>query len=362
MGASVAPRSVTWIVSTDGMICRVDIESPFQVSLSGRPYAFVSYAHADAPRVYPLIGQLHHDGFELWYDQGIEPTDAWAGTIPSRIDNSNLFIVFASTVAYSRRGVQMEIDWAVKHGARILVVQLDNEIAIELDFVTGVEQKLLAFKRSRSSLLTTMREELTDHGITPDPHRAATKLPMTTVQRSRAGMPRRQKARLHHSVADTFADRVPESEALRTSVEYQISRLRGDVEIVDGVFPNVLVFHGKGGRGKTGMSKRMEQWVTGDLSGASEWGRGRTPGSSPCVGTSTILEEPSRSGICCSHCADRSRRSSAAGLCSTSRSRATSKLFEGVTATSVCPAPWPTTCCCPCSRWPAGWAWECPTY
>lgn len=188
-------------MSTNGMICRVDIELPFQVTLSGRPYAFVSYAHADAPRVYPLIGQFHHDGFELWYDQGIEPTDAWARTIPSRIDDSKIFIVFASTVAYSRRGVQMEVDWAVKHGTRILVVQLDSEIAVELDFLTGVEQKLLAFKRSRPSLLAMMREKLTDHGITPDPHRAATKPPMTTVQRSRAAMPR-QKPRPHHSVAD----------------------------------------------------------------------------------------------------------------------------------------------------------------
>lgn len=263
------------------MICRVGIELPFQVLLSGRPYAFVSYAHADAARVYPLIRQLHHDGFEFWYDQGIEPTESWAETIPGRIDDSHLFIVFASTVAYSRRGVQMEVDWAVKHSAKILVVQLDKEIPVGLDFLTGAEQKLLAFKRTHRSLLATMREKLTDHGITPDPDRAAPKPPTTTGQRPRDGMPRRQKPRPHHSVADTFADRVPESEALRISVEHQLARLRGDVAIEDGVFPNVLVFHGKGGRGKTGMSKRMEQWVTGALAEVSEWGPWPHPGIVP---------------------------------------------------------------------------------
>lgn len=255
-----------------GMICVVDIPLPFKVALSGGPYAFVSYAHGDAAQVYPLIAQLHREGHELWYDEGIEPTQDWANAIPGRIDASRLFIVFASTVAYSRRGVQMEVDWAVKHGANILVVQLDEEVARGLDFLTGAEQRILASRRAHDDLLAGIRTVLAAHGVTPSPDRVTPEAGRRSAPRSKAGMPRRQKPKPDQSVTDTFADRVPESEALRASVGHQLARLRGELDIVDGVFPNVLVFYGQGGRGKTGMSKRMEQWVTGDLPDPGEWG------------------------------------------------------------------------------------------
>ncbi|MDQ6523839.1 TIR domain-containing protein [Nocardioides sp. LHD-245] len=254
---------------------------PFKVALSGGPYAFVSYAHGDAVRVYPLLAQLHREGYELWYDEGIEPTEAWAESIPRRIDGSNLFIVFGSTVAYSRRGVRMEVDWAFKHGAEILVMQLDDEIALGLDFLSGDEQKILMPLRAREDVFVELRDALARHGITPTPGRTTAPADLPPAARPRTGMPRRQRPRPHQSVTDTFADRVPESEALRTSVEHQLARLRGAVEIADGVFPNVLVFYGQGGRGKTGMSKRMEQWVTGRLPETCEWGGWPHPGVVP---------------------------------------------------------------------------------
>ncbi len=249
----------------------MDLELPFTVALSGGPYAFVSYAHGDAARVYPILAQLHRDGYGLWYDEGIEPTEQWAETIPGRIDGSNVFIVFGSTISSSRRGVRSEVDWAYKHNATIVVVQLDDTIPMFLDFLSGDEEKILVSQGSRDDVLTKLREALEKYGVHPDPDRV-TPPPPAATPRSKAGMPRRQKPKHHQSVADTFADRIPESEALRASVEHQLTRLRGEAEIVDGEFPNVLVFYGHGGRGKTGMSRRMEQWVIGALPETSEWG------------------------------------------------------------------------------------------
>lgn len=258
----------------------MDQPAPFAVSLRGGPYAFVSYARADAARVYPIIGHLHRKGYDLWYDGGIEPTEEWAETIPRRIDESHLVIVFASTVAYSRGGVRKEVDWAVKHDASILVVQLDAELAVGLDFLSGDEQRMLAWPKTHEALLEELGTSLQEHGVVATA-RAHVADPSPPEPRSRIGMPGRQHARPQQSMTDTFADRVPESEALRTSVEHQLARLRGDVEILDEVFPHVLVFHGQGGRGKTGLSRRMERWITGGLEEKSDWGPWPHPGMVP---------------------------------------------------------------------------------
>ena len=36
------------------------------------PYCFVSYAHINSDRVYPIVEQLMQRGIRLWYDDGIE--------------------------------------------------------------------------------------------------------------------------------------------------------------------------------------------------------------------------------------------------------------------------------------------------
>ena len=49
------------------------MQRPFPAYQGDEPYVFVSYAHDDAPVVYPEISRLRDQGFNIWYDEGIEP-------------------------------------------------------------------------------------------------------------------------------------------------------------------------------------------------------------------------------------------------------------------------------------------------
>ena len=37
------------------------------------PYIFISYAHKDSDRVFPILEELDRRGYRVWYDDGIAP-------------------------------------------------------------------------------------------------------------------------------------------------------------------------------------------------------------------------------------------------------------------------------------------------
>ena len=49
------------------------------------PYAFISYAHADAEKVYAEIKRFNDAGYHVWYDEGIEPVEEF----PKEIARAN---------------------------------------------------------------------------------------------------------------------------------------------------------------------------------------------------------------------------------------------------------------------------------
>lgn len=38
-----------------------------------KPYIFISYAHRDSAKVINIIRRLMKDGYNVWYDEGIDP-------------------------------------------------------------------------------------------------------------------------------------------------------------------------------------------------------------------------------------------------------------------------------------------------
>ncbi len=54
------------------------MDRPFPAYKGDEPYIFVSYAHADDEIVYPEIQWLHDQGFNIWYDDGIDPGSTWS--------------------------------------------------------------------------------------------------------------------------------------------------------------------------------------------------------------------------------------------------------------------------------------------
>ena len=54
-------------------------------------YIFVSYAHKDSYRVWPIVARLQLDGYRVWYDEGIDPGTEWDENIASHVKNCGYF-------------------------------------------------------------------------------------------------------------------------------------------------------------------------------------------------------------------------------------------------------------------------------
>ena len=125
---------------------------------SGRPYAFVSYAHKDASRVLPLLEGLERRGFALWYDAGIEPGTEWPDYIAERLEGCACFLSFLSSAAASSENCRQEIDYAIDLGLPMLVIHLeDTELKGGLRMRLGRKQ---AMYRSRHSTDQAFLDEL----------------------------------------------------------------------------------------------------------------------------------------------------------------------------------------------------------
>ncbi len=78
------------------------------------------------------------------------------------------------------------------------------------------------------------------------------------------------------SAQDLFTNRFNERAVFRQSIDAHRETVRGTQALAGRAVPrrNVLTFCGKGGVGKTSLSRRLESWLRGQLGAESEWGHG----------------------------------------------------------------------------------------
>jgi len=75
------------------------------------------------------------------------------------------------------------------------------------------------------------------------------------------------------SAVETFTDRNPESVSFADLVDSHLRVLEDPSPSgFEHSRDNLLVFYGIGGLGKTSLSERLEQWITGELGDSTEWG------------------------------------------------------------------------------------------
>ncbi|MDR1189687.1 MAG: TIR domain-containing protein [Bifidobacteriaceae bacterium] len=273
---------------------------PFPAYTGAESYACVSYARAtsDAAQVYRLLERLSRDGYRIWYDargDGMAAAGPWLDYEAGRVEDCALFMVFVSPVSMSRNDVRKEVTHAHNCSKPILAVELEPTVVPSgIRLATGDLQGLALHTHGEDQLLARVREAFDRHGVArdagaEDPDTGAGRQPAQPRGQeeeenepkrtaSAAGMPRRARAQRRLTVGETFADRVPESAALAASAARQEARLRGAEPLTEGVFPNVLVFHGGGGVGKTGLSCQLQRWLTGDAH-PKGWGTWTRPGT-----------------------------------------------------------------------------------
>ena len=246
---------------------------PFVAERGPQPYAYVCHASIDAYRVYEIIGQLHLDGFRIWYfEDGMKADPSWPEQNAEAIDGCTVFIIFTSAVSVSRPITMDELTLAHNANKPLLQIQLED-INMPRGMAMFLErpQAIMAWRKDRLSVVKEAEEFLRAQGLEPSSGAVADR-PVAAPPVSKVGMPPRSHGERPVSISDTFANRVNESGLLAAAVGRQLARLRGDEVIEQDVFPHVLVFHGRRGLGKTGLSRRLETWAAGKPLDHNEWG------------------------------------------------------------------------------------------
>ena len=61
-----------------------------------KPYIFISYSHRDSDKVIKIVERLQSEGYNVWYDEGIDPGTEWDENIAKHVSACSYFIAFIS--------------------------------------------------------------------------------------------------------------------------------------------------------------------------------------------------------------------------------------------------------------------------
>jgi formylglycine-generating enzyme required for sulfatase activity len=103
-----------------------EIPIPFESYSGNKPFAFVSYAHADKVLVYSAMRYFHEANLNIWYDDGIPPAEEWQSEIAQKIMGADMFTVFLSASACASSHVNREIQFALSENKPILPIFLEK--------------------------------------------------------------------------------------------------------------------------------------------------------------------------------------------------------------------------------------------
>ena len=111
------------------------------------PYLFVSYAHRDYDRVYPILRELAARGYRFWYDEGIDPGTEWPESIARHLENSSVCLSFLSSNAAASKNCRREINFALSRNIPLLTVFLeDTKVSPGLEMQISTYQSIMGYR------------------------------------------------------------------------------------------------------------------------------------------------------------------------------------------------------------------------
>ncbi|MBQ9010581.1 MAG: TIR domain-containing protein [Clostridia bacterium] len=145
-------------------------------------YLFISYSHKDMDRVMPIVSRIHELGYNVWYDEGIDPGTEWADTIALHIEECSIFIAFLTESFIKSKNCLDELDYARDKGVKQILIYLE-----ELELTRGLAMRtnrIQAFYKFRypdeesfyarfneTDELKKLRKKNTENGTKPEPVR-----------------------------------------------------------------------------------------------------------------------------------------------------------------------------------------------
>ena len=102
-------------------------EKPCEAYEGDEPYIFISYAHDDAERVYPIVKELYESGWDLWYDEGIKTTERYLPVIADNLRRGAVVVLMLTNRCLERPFViNYELAYARKLAIPVVPVLLEE--------------------------------------------------------------------------------------------------------------------------------------------------------------------------------------------------------------------------------------------
>lgn len=136
---------------------------PIKAYKGEEAYIFISYAHKDSDFVFPEIERLAADGFKIWYDEGIEPSEEWPEEIGKAIVNCGVFLIFVSPRSAKSVNCRNEVNLALNNNKKFLAVHIEEtELPVGLQLRMGDLQAILKYNFSSNNYQLKLEQSLTN--------------------------------------------------------------------------------------------------------------------------------------------------------------------------------------------------------
>jgi len=111
--------------------------TPLSPYKGNEPYIFISYAHRDSNKIFPIIRQLQENSYRVWYDDGVDPGTEWDDNIAGYINRCTVFIAFLSENYISSKNCKDELSYSRELDKSQLLVYLED-----LELPDGLKMRL----------------------------------------------------------------------------------------------------------------------------------------------------------------------------------------------------------------------------
>lgn len=109
-------------------------------------YIFISYAHKDTDKVFPILKQLQDRGYRIWYDDGIAPGSEWPENIAQHLDGAAMTIAFISPNSMASPNCRREINFALSRQKAFLSVVLNpTEMPLGMELQLSAQQSVIRY-------------------------------------------------------------------------------------------------------------------------------------------------------------------------------------------------------------------------
>jgi len=160
------------------------MDPPFPAYKGDEPYIFVSYSHKDARAVFPELTKLRNQGFNIWFDEGIEPGAEWREEIGTAILNARVFLYFVSEASVQSENCRKEVGLADKQKIPTIAIHLEEtNLPAGLALTLSDRQAILKHALSEEAYVEKLRTIIASY---VDQNIEHTNNPTKPVKRSRA--------------------------------------------------------------------------------------------------------------------------------------------------------------------------------